>query len=117
MRKILLAIVIILISYGPTLAENTIHWSDASNHYGQYGTVEGTIASAKCTPKVCFLNFDKDYKTTFSVVIFASDLSKFPSNPEQYYLNKTVQVTGAIKEYKGKPEIILKDLGQIRIIK
>lgn len=96
-------------------ADNTISWKDASNHYGKYMTVEGTIVSSKCFPKVCFLNFDKNYKTTLIVVIFASDLSKFPSNIDQYYLNKKVKVTGTIKKYKGKPEIIVKSQDQISI--
>lgn len=117
MRKILLMVVLIFMASSYAFAENTINWKDAANHYGKYKTVEGTIVSGKCLPKVCFLNFDRDYKTTFSVVIFASDLSKFPPNPDQYYRNKKVQITGTIKEYKGKPEIILKDQGQIQIIK
>jgi micrococcal nuclease len=98
-------------------AENTVNWKDAANHYGKYKTVEGTIVSGKCLPKVCFLNFDRDYKTTLTLVIFVSDLSKFPPNPDQFYRNKKVQVTGTIKEYKGKPEIILKGPDQINIAK
>lgn len=117
MRKTLLIVVLIFMASSYAFAENTINWKDAANHYGKYKTVEGTIVSGKCLPKVCFLNFDKDYKTTFAAVIFASDFSKFPANPDQYYRNKKVQVIGTIKEYKGKPEIILKDPGQIQIIK
>jgi hypothetical protein len=117
MRKILLIVAVILITSGYAFSENTVNWSDASNHYGKYKTVEGIIVSTRCLPKVCFLNFDKNYKTTFSAVIFAADLPKFPPNPDQYYRNKKVQITGTIKEYEGKPEIILKDQGQIQIIK
>ena len=117
MRKIVLFVAVILMTSGYAFAENTVNWKDAANHYGKYKTVEGTIVSGKCLPKVCFLNFDKDYKTTFTAVIFASDLSKFPPNPDQYYRNKKVKVTGSIKEYKGKPEIICNDPTQIQIIK
>jgi len=115
MRKTLLVAVLIFMASSYAFAENTINWKEAANHYGKYKTVEGTIVSGKCLPKVCFLNFDQDYRTTFTAVIFASDLKKFPPKPDQFYRNKNVQVTGTIKEYKGKPEIILKEPDQIKI--
>jgi len=48
-------------------------------------------------------------------VIFNIDLYKFVQNPEDYYLNKPVRIVGEIKEYKGRPEIILKDPNQIEV--
>ena len=51
-----------------------------------------------------------------SIVLFASKFKYFPENPDKYYLNKTIHVVGKIKEYKGKPEIILKKLDQILIV-
>ena len=101
-----------------------ISWRDAAKYYGEHGTVEGRIVATKNTGKVCFLNFDPDWKTTFTAVIFAKRFSAFPPNPENYYLNKRVRVTGYIKEYRGrggkyapKPEIILEDPSQIEIVK
>ncbi len=117
MKKTLLAVVLILIAISLTYAANTVNWKDAASYYGKYKTVEGIIVSTKCLPKVCFLNFGRNYRTTFTAVIFASDLAKFPPNPDQYYLNKNVHVTGTIKEYKGKPEIIVKGPDQINIVK
>lgn len=115
MRKTLLIVVLVFMVSVIAFAGNTINWKDAGSYYGKYMTIEGVIVSGKCLPKVCFLNFDKDYRTTFAAVIFTSDLSKFPPNPDQFYRNKKVQVTGIIKEYKGKPEIILKGPDQIKI--
>ena len=117
MRKTLLIVVLIFMVSITAFAGNTINWKDAASYYGKYMTVEGIIVSGKCLPKVCFLNFDKDYRTTFTAVIFASDLTKFPPNPDRFYYNQKVQVTGIIKEYKGKPEIILKEPDQIKITK
>jgi micrococcal nuclease len=93
-----------------------ISWRDATKHYGEYATVEGTVAAARNTGKACFLNFHPDYKRHFTAVIFASDFSHFPKNPETFYKGKTVRVTGVIKEYKGKPEIVLEDPSQIEIV-
>ena len=92
-----------------------IDWSDAHKYYNQYVIVEGTIVSTFNSGIVCFLNFDTDYQY-FSAVIFASDFVGFPMPLESFYLGKTVQIIGIIKEYNGSPEIIVKTPRQIRIL-
>jgi len=94
-------------------SSDIISWENADQYYGQNKTVEGTIVLTKCTPKVCYLNFHPNWRVCFTAVIFASDWYKFPANPDKYYLNKKVRVTGKIKRYKGKPEIILQNPNQI----
>jgi len=93
-----------------------ISWRDAAQYYGQTKTVEGKIVVSNNTGKVCFLNFHKNWKKYFTAVIFSSDFNRFPASPEDHYLNRKVRVKGLIKEYKGKPEIILKSSAQIEII-
>lgn len=100
----------------PSLAQKIISWKDAHKYYGEYVTVEGTIVDIYNSGKACFLNFHPDYKKYFTVVIFRSDFYKFPDSPEDYYLNKKVRVTGLIRKYRGKPEIILKNPENIKII-
>lgn len=119
MKKVLLMVVVVfaVLCANKAIASDVISWQDAAKYYGQHKTVEGTIVLTKCTPKVCFLNFHPDYKTYFTAVIFASDWSKFPANPDTFYEGKKVRVTGLIKEYQGKPEIILKQQGQIEVVK
>lgn len=97
--------------------DEIISYLDAHKYYGKIKTIEGTIILTNNTGKVCFLNFHKDWKRHFTAVIFASDFDKFPKNPEDYYLNRKVRVRGLIKEYNGKPEVILKSPSQIQIIK
>jgi len=80
--------------------------------------VEGKIVDTHRSLKsdTVFLNFEKPYPNQcFTAVIFRSNLYKFIQNPENYYLNKTVRVFGNVKEYRGKPEIILQDPSQIEI--
>jgi micrococcal nuclease len=96
--------------------QDAIPWRSADKYYGQVKTVEGVIVASNNTGKVCFLNFDEDWRRYFTAVIFASDFAAFPPNPEDYYLNRRVRVRGLIKKYKGKPEIILKSTSQIEII-
>ncbi len=90
----------------------------AGKYSGRESIVEGKVADSYHDLKsnTVFLNFEKAYPNhCFVAVIFSSDLYKFVENPENYYLNKTVRVMGEIKEYKGKPEIILETPNQIEI--
>ena len=89
----------------------------AGNYYGKEMIVEGKIADAYLSKtNTVFLNFEKTYPNQcFTGVIFSSDQYKFAESPEKYYSNKTVRIRGEIKEYQGKPEIILDDPSQIEI--
>lgn len=92
----------------------TIRSSSAGDHIGQNAAVIGYVADVHITKKVAYLNFDNKYpKHTFTGVIFARSFSVF-DNIEQYE-GKTVQLTGEISEYKGKPQIILENKNQIKI--
>lgn len=93
-----------------------IVWRDADRYTGRRCTVEGRIVATRNTGKACFLNFHENWKKYLSVVIFANRFPRFPRHPEEYYRDKTVRVTGWIKEYQGKPEIILEDPDQIEIV-
>lgn len=96
--------------------ENIISWQNADKYYGEKVTVEGFVVRSYNSGKACFLNFHSDWKRYFSAVIFAGDFDEFPPNPEDHYLNKKVRITGLIKEYKGSPEVIIRDPSQIKII-
>jgi micrococcal nuclease len=93
-----------------------IDYTEASNHIGEYACVSGKIDHVYTSQKgTIFLNFCPDYKTCpFGVIIFGSDAYKFP-NPKQYE-GQTLEITGLIRSYQGRPEIILNDLGQIKIL-
>jgi DNA/RNA endonuclease YhcR with UshA esterase domain len=89
---------------------------EAKNHKGQYATVKGTVNDVHVSRTgTVFFNMDGKYPNhLFSAVIFKNDVSKFPEVNE--YKGVTLEVTGVIKIYQGKPEIILKSPKQIRII-
>jgi micrococcal nuclease len=90
---------------------------DAKNYYGKEMIAEGKIvATYRSKTNTVFLNFEKPYPNQcFSAIIFSSDQYKFVQNPEDFYLNKTVRIRGQVKEYQGKPEIILENPAQIEI--
>lgn len=68
--------------------------------------VKGTFVSNKAK-KTTFINFGKPYPNEkFIVVVFEKDLVNFSYDIPTKLKNKTVCVTGIVKMYKGKPEII-----------
>ena len=110
----------------PTEDENT--WTEitgeaispyeAENYIGEFKIVEGIITDTHYSSgsNTVFLNFGGAYPNhDFTAVIFASNLEKFPDNPDTYYYGKTVRVQGFIEDYQGKPQIILENLHQIEI--
>lgn len=93
-----------------------INWKEAHQYYDQPVIVEGKIVRTHNSGKACFLNFHGNWRKYLTAVIFAKDFSKFPEHPEEFYYLKTVQVTGIVKEYQGKPEILLRDSSHIKIL-
>ncbi len=92
----------------------------AGKYLGREVIVEGKIVDTyhHLKSNTVFLNFEKPYPNQcFTGVIFRSNLHRFPKNPEKYYLNKTVRIFGEVKEYKGRPEIILETPEQIEVRK
>ena len=89
----------------------------AQNFLGEEMIVEGKVAEVYVSKKNnVFLNFEKPYPNQcFSAVIFSKNLKNFKEDPEKFYLKK-VRVLGKIKEYKGKPEIILENPNQIEVL-
>lgn len=98
-------------------AVKEISWEEAADYYGQTVWVRGKVVAASNTGKACFLNFHRNWKRYFTVVIFASAFGRFPQPPEKYYLNREIRVYGQIREYNGKPEIIVESPQQIEIMK
>ncbi|MCR4408918.1 MAG: hypothetical protein QHH43_01655 [Candidatus Saccharicenans sp.] len=94
-----------------------ISWEEAAAYYGQTVWVRGTVVAANNTGKACFLNFHRNWKRYFTAVIFASDFDRFPGPPEKLYLNREVRIFGRVREYQGKPEIIVESPEQIEIIR
>jgi len=104
-----------------------ISWEEADSYIGQHKVVEGTIVgthyAADTKSQPTFLDFHKPYQDYFKCVIWGRDREKFikefPPNPESYFLNKNVQVTGLLEEYpegSGVPEMILRDPSQIEVV-
>lgn len=98
----------------PVLAE-TIKSGEAKTHIGQTLTVEGDVDNVHITASgMTFIDIGGRYPdNTFTAVIFADDADKF--RDVDSFGGKTVDVTGPVRLYKGRPEIILKSADQIKV--
>lgn len=94
--------------------------ANLKKYLGQLVTVKFKVVEATEREKVIFLNSSKDYQTDFTAVIFKPDDAKnFKEagiDPVSFYVGKTVEVTGVLREYNG-PEIILRGPWQITVSK
>lgn len=87
-------------------------FTEAMDHIGEKARVTGEVLRVFTAKSgVTFLDFCEDFSDCqFSAVIFASDRDKFP-DVNSY--KRKVTITGIIKSYNGKAEIILKNPEQV----
>jgi DNA/RNA endonuclease YhcR with UshA esterase domain len=98
------------------LAQKVVSAQEASQHVGQVVTVTGTIGGIGHSPRsnTTFINFGALFPNhDFIAVIFASAASQFPDVDS--WNGKTASVTGVVKMYRGKPEIVLNSPNQITV--
>lgn len=98
----------------------TISPEEAQQYIGKEVTVCGKVyggkflAQAKGTPT--FINMGAAYPNSpFTVVIFGESRNRFSYKPEEYLNGRQVCISGRVKEFKGKPEIVVSAPDQIRI--
>jgi len=92
--------------------------TDVGNFINQIRVVSGRVLDTYQSKKVVYLNFGRDYKRDFTVIIFNDCLKLFRDKgiePVSFYKGKYVQVWGKIRKYHG-PEIIAGSPFQIKVL-
>jgi hypothetical protein len=90
--------------------------ADVREHVGEKMTVESVVSGVYTAPSsnVTFIDMGGSYPDNlFAGVIFASDASEV--GDVSGLTGKTVELTGTIQLYKGRPEIVLKSADQIKV--
>lgn len=92
----------------------TVAPNQAQAHVGQVVTVEGTVSEVYTGKSgATFLDIGGAYpNNAFAAVIFKDDASKFPDIDTLG--GKTVDITGSVRLYQGRPEIVVNDPAQIK---
>ena len=96
-------------------AVQTVAPETASSHLGETVTVKGAVADVHTARSgVTFIDIGGRYPhNAFTAVIFSEDAAKFPDVGA--LAGKVVEITGRIRLYKGKPEIILSAASQLKV--
>lgn len=92
--------------------------AEASRHIGEKATVCDKVSGGRfmenANGQPTLINMGDVYPNNpFTFVIFADDRKKFSYKPEDFLVNKKVCVTGEIKEFRGKPQIVVTDTVQV----
>ena len=109
-----LALTVGLALAASSAAAETIAPGEAKAHAGQIATVEGLVSDVYTARSgTTFLDIGGRYpNNAFAAVIFTDDAGKFSDAAE--LKGKIVDVTGPIRLYRGRPEIVLTDPAQIK---
>jgi len=96
----------------------TIEVSKAADYEGKLIYTCAKVYSTKVLDSngMTFLNLGADYPNApLTIVIYSDSLENFNSKPADYYKNKDICVSGSVKMYKGKPEIVISTQKAIEI--
>ncbi len=109
--KNLIIVAFIFFAASSAYSQSEISSADAKDHIGETVMVKGKVADVYTSPKGrTLINFDDKYPNqTFTVVINEDtkvDISSISAG-------STLTVTGLIKSYKDKPEIVIESQDQI----
>ncbi len=90
--------------------------TSAGDFLDSYQAVEFQVVRSKDTGRVTFLNSHDPYQGHFYVAIFPDDYAAFPQPPARHFQGRCVVVQGSVETYRGAPQIVLRDPGDIRIV-
>jgi len=96
--------------------DTAIPWDQTEQHVGETVVVEGRVLGVHCSQLSCLLAFDPTFNR-FTAVVQAENFGRFP--PDQLdaaYSGRKVRVRGTIVTRDKKPEIILSDPADLKLV-
>jgi len=111
---------LLLFIMGNCFSQAPIPAGEAGKHIGEKLTVCDKVFGGRyfenSNGQPTLLNMGDAYPNNpFTFVIYGADRKKFNYTPEEFLVNKQVCVTGEIKSYRDKPQIIVTDTAQVVI--
>jgi micrococcal nuclease len=112
MRSFFIIFSLLILGNFSVSAQTKITPDEAAKHIGDSVMVCGKIYGGKyfdrSDNKITLLNMGAAYPhSPLTIVIEEAGRKNFTIKPEEFYADKTVCITGIVKEYKGKPQIII----------
>ena len=126
MRRALITLIMLcfaslVVAAGQTSREKHITAAEAKDHVGERATVCGKVVGIHYTVssrgRKIFLDLDVAFPNhIFSILVWLDTArSRFANKDTNTYDKKDVCITGLIKSYKGRPEIVASHPEQIKI--
>ena len=103
-----------LLLFALTCAADCIPFNEAPGHLGETRCVKGKVVNiGESRNGSLYLNFCPDYKKcAFSVVVFPSALKDV--GDVRQLKDKDIEIHGKIAEWRGRTEIVLRELRQLK---
>jgi DNA/RNA endonuclease YhcR with UshA esterase domain len=113
-RLSVIALFVLISSY--TYAQKVYTVEEAKNHLDETVIIKGEVSQISIIKSgVVYFNMGGKFPDNkFSAVIMKKNVSKFDNVKD--YEGKIVEIKGYLKEYKGKPEIIVEEKDQVKIV-
>jgi len=121
MKPTLSILVILIFSFKLSADETNspallkISANEAFKYYEKDMIVTGKVVQVTIRPKISFLNLEHPFPDeAIALVIYTSETNKFSDLTALD--GKNVEVSGKIRRYRYRPEIILDSTNQLRVI-
>lgn len=97
---------------------DVVPWNEAAKYVGYEITVEGKIVDIGQSRdgKTNFLNFHKDWRGKFYMVVFDDLVKTLPKSVDATFRGKTLRVKGIVDEHRGRPQIKILSMDQVEVV-
>jgi hypothetical protein len=93
-----------------------VSWRDAGDHVGEFVTIEGDVLDAHMAGDTCVIEFTHDDAHAFRALLLVPLVTSLPGHPDRLYRGKRIRASGLVRRYKGRPEMVLHNPGQIEVV-
>jgi hypothetical protein len=107
---------LLTVTIGPGAGATVIDAADAPAYVGSAVTVEGDVAVARSDLDGLVLELAPPGPKSVRIVLVRALFTSLPRAPERIYAGKRVRVTGLLRRFQGRPEMVLQSPSQIEIV-
>jgi len=109
-------LLLLAVGYAYVGSVTVLDWHAAASHVGDLVTIEGSVVRAQLSGDTCTLEFAAEEASALRVVLVIPLMTDLPPHPERLYQDRRIRVTGRVQRFGSRPEIVLRNPGQIEII-
>ncbi|WP_158827794.1 hypothetical protein [Mucilaginibacter lacusdianchii] len=118
MKKFLFSAIVSFVSFS-AFSQTVINAKDAASHKNEKVVITDIVAGGKYLSgsDITLLDIGAAHPNELlTLLIKGDDRKKFTTAPETAFKGKKVTITGMVIDYKGKPEIVITEPEQIKIV-